>query len=316
MYSNAYQYAKNGFETTVAFDCGGPGWTSVTGFAISSYARYLDLVRSGSYKLLEPLNVKYVVSDRELDSKQLQFLGTYGDEFLYLNERFVSRVQPTTCAILIVCSDQGVWEGLSAGTMAQPSFDPRGMALVWGGRLRDFSLDELKRFAVVQIPDQTFDEYESDARKMLDDYVKSGGIVVASGDPVPDSLLARFAALQGGVVLRVNRYTPNRMDVDVRTEASGVVQVSEVYIPGWRAWVDGREVEILRVDGIFFGFFLEEGVHSLVIEFRPLAFDGAGLLCAISYVGLVLALFPARVRAILGRLMPLSVLRRGVSKPI
>lgn len=74
-------------------------------------------------------------------------------------------------------------------------------------------------------------------------------------------------------------------DIEIRAEAAAgcYLMVSEVYYPGWRAQVDGKEAPVLRADYAFRAVRLEPGRHLVRMTYRPplftvgLVFSTAGL---------------------------------------
>ena len=56
--------------------------------------------------------------------------------------------------------------------------------------------------------------------------------------------------------------------------------LSEVYYPGWRARVDGREVRIHRVDYALRGVRLESGSHRVEFVYDPVSLK-VGLLVTV-----------------------------------
>jgi uncharacterized membrane protein YfhO len=53
---------------------------------------------------------------------------------------------------------------------------------------------------------------------------------------------------------------------------------SEVFYPGWRAWVDDREVQVLRADYLFRAVDLPAGAHRVRFQYDPGSFKlGLGL---------------------------------------
>jgi uncharacterized membrane protein YfhO len=57
--------------------------------------------------------------------------------------------------------------------------------------------------------------------------------------------------------------------------------LSEVYYPGWRAWVDDREVDVLRADYLFRAVELPAGAHRVRLLYDPASFKiGVGLFAA------------------------------------
>jgi hypothetical protein len=91
--------------------------------------------------------------------------------------------------------------------------------------------------------------------------------------PMPDELHA------------LTRTGPFDVAVEVEARAPGVVVLGEPWYPGWRATVDGKPVELLRVDYALRGVRVDAGVHVVAMTFedQPL-FYGA----AISFTALAL----------------------------
>jgi uncharacterized membrane protein YfhO len=53
---------------------------------------------------------------------------------------------------------------------------------------------------------------------------------------------------------------------------SGTLILSEIYYPGWKAWIDGKRVEIEREFEILRGIKIGSGSHEVVIKFLPNTF--------------------------------------------
>lgn len=82
-------------------------------------------------------------------------------------------------------------------------------------------------------------------------------------------------------------YQPNEILLDVTVTASGYLVLSEVYYPGWRAYVDGREGVIRRANYTFRAVHLEPGSHRVRFLFAPLAWKvGLGISLA-TWLGLI-----------------------------
>ena len=48
--------------------------------------------------------------------------------------------------------------------------------------------------------------------------------------------------------------------------------MGDSYYPGWKAYVDGEEKEILRANYLFRSVLIEPGEHTLRFEYDPLSF--------------------------------------------
>jgi hypothetical protein len=112
---------------------------------------------------------------------------------------------------------------------------------------------------------------------------------LAENDP------AQAAAVEGGTPLdgegqarlaHIVGWTANRIEIEA--EGPGLLVLSEVYDPDWRAEVGGQAAEVVRVDGILRGVVMEEGTHPVVFAYHPAGLTvGAGLtamglLCAVA----------------------------------
>ena len=62
---------------------------------------------------------------------------------------------------------------------------------------------------------------------------------------------------------------PNRLVLEVDTDADGILVLSEIDYPGWQATVDGRQVPILRANTLFRALPLQAGQHRIEMVFKP-----------------------------------------------
>lgn len=60
----------------------------------------------------------------------------------------------------------------------------------------------------------------------------------------------------------------NRIEGTIRVSEDKFLCISLPYSAGWHAKVDGKEAEIKRCNGMFFGVFLEEGTHTVKFFYR------------------------------------------------
>lgn len=84
-----------------------------------------------------------------------------------------------------------------------------------------------------------------------------------------------------GADIRSLHYGPNRVKIGISLEQDGYLVLSDTFYPGWRAYVDGREVEILKANYAFKAVSLEAGSHVVLFEYRPLSFR-AGLIISLA----------------------------------
>ena len=70
---------------------------------------------------------------------------------------------------------------------------------------------------------------------------------------------------------RIVRTERQRLVVEARAERPGTLVVTDAWAPGWQARVDGRPVDVERVDYLFRGVPLAAGEHRVEFEYRPLS---------------------------------------------
>lgn len=82
-------------------------------------------------------------------------------------------------------------------------------------------------------------------------------------------------------------YDANRLTYEVNSPKGGVVVFSEIYYPGWQAFIDGREVEVGRADYILRALQVPAGKHEVVMTFDPVSLHTTE---TIAYIALALLL--------------------------
>ena len=69
------------------------------------------------------------------------------------------------------------------------------------------------------------------------------------------------------------RYEPAKIELEIQAERAGLLAVSEIHNAGWRAFVDGREATVWRVNTAFRGVEIPAGPHRLTFEYRSSSFQ-------------------------------------------
>jgi hypothetical protein len=68
-------------------------------------------------------------------------------------------------------------------------------------------------------------------------------------------------------------YTANRLRFAFEAPTSGLLVIKDGFYPGWRATIDGKDTEVLRVNGMVKGVLIEElGYHVVEFEYAPQGF--------------------------------------------
>jgi Bacterial membrane protein YfhO len=68
---------------------------------------------------------------------------------------------------------------------------------------------------------------------------------------------------------RILSHTPNTITISVASAAEAFLVLSEIYYPGWRAYVDGHEEDLVRANGILRAVRLKAGNHQVEFRYQP-----------------------------------------------
>jgi hypothetical protein len=86
----------------------------------------------------------------------------------------------------------------------------------------------------------------------------------------------------------VNSHGPNNVSITTKSAAPSILILSENHYPGWKAYVDSRPVETLRVDYNLRGVILTAGQHHVEFLYRPKSVLLGVAISLLSFVGLML----------------------------
>ena len=103
-----------------------------------------------------------------------------------------------------------------------------------------------------------------------------------------ESLSATSRPTEGDEVKVLHAWN-GRLELSTRSAGGRFLVVSEIWHPGWRAWIDGQSVPLYRTNIALLGLSVPPGEHRVRLAFRPLlwwpslAISGAG---AVAFVAL------------------------------
>jgi len=115
--------------------------------------------------------------------------------------------------------------------------------------------------------------------------------VLLDRDPGPWTRTSRAQPLEPAVIRSLE---PERVEIDATPSADGLLVLSDTYYPGWRATVDGSNVEIFRANGLFRAVRISAGPHHVVFEYAPQSLRRGAWLSALSLLAIVAAPLVAR----------------------
>jgi len=89
------------------------------------------------------------------------------------------------------------------------------------------------------------------------------------------------------VQVEITSYDINNLTLEVDNPADGFLVLSEIYYPGWKAFVDDQETKVLKADYALRAIQLPEGQHTVRFTFDPLSFKIGALLSLASVITLL-----------------------------
>jgi len=94
----------------------------------------------------------------------------------------------------------------------------------------------------------------------------------------------------GPVEALVTHYENNTFEVSTQSSHNGILLLSEVYYPAWRATVDGKPVETFRADYCLRAIEIPAGRHTVVCRYASKAF-GTGLIISLATLMVCFGIF-------------------------
>ena len=107
---------------------------------------------------------------------------------------------------------------------------------------------------------------------------------VDTGTPIPGS--------GGAGSVSILSATDGRFALDVATSAAGLVVVSELHHPSWRATIDGKRSGVVRADYALIGVPVEAGRHRVELAFEPTSLLVGQAISLAGLLGMALCVAP------------------------
>ena len=112
-------------------------------------------------------------------------------------------------------------------------------------------------------------KYVNNANEELDAVGKADLHTTAIADKQFEATLGKSAANDSSASVKMTKYEPNELHYDVTSKNGGIIVFSEVYYPGWSCTVDGKPVEVSKVNYVLRAINVGAGSHKVMMEFRP-----------------------------------------------
>ena len=89
---------------------------------------------------------------------------------------------------------------------------------------------------------------------------------------------------------RIINHSPNKVTIEAYLAQPGLLVLGDIYYPGWKAFVDGKESKIYPANYVMRGVVLPEGRHIVEFRYDPLSFKIGAVITLLSLV-LIAGLF-------------------------
>ncbi|MAU10970.1 MAG: hypothetical protein CL607_14200 [Anaerolineaceae bacterium] len=100
-----------------------------------------------------------------------------------------------------------------------------------------------------------------------------------------DFAVGEGESAEGEVV--VSTYAPERIQIDITTEANAILSLAQIDYPGWEARLDGEPIEIRRAYGALTAFEIPTGTHQLELVYNPLSYRLGAILSAATWLAVI-----------------------------
>jgi hypothetical protein len=87
----------------------------------------------------------------------------------------------------------------------------------------------------------------------------------------------------------IRQEIPTRVRIETRMKTAGLVVLTDLWDKGWRAYLDGQNVPILRANHAVRGVVVQQGTHSLEFRYQPASLTWG--VCAAGLAGLTLLMW-------------------------
>ena len=112
----------------------------------------------------------------------------------------------------------------------------------------------------------------------------------AVSDKQFEKILGQAAKQDSTSSVTIESYSPDHLVYNVDSKTGGVLVFSEIYYPAWTATVDGKPVELGRVNYVLRALHIEGGKHKVELDFHPATISTTETVAYVAMAILVLLL--------------------------
>jgi hypothetical protein len=94
----------------------------------------------------------------------------------------------------------------------------------------------------------------------------------------------------------IAEYETNRIELNTSTEAPGLLMLSEIYYPAWKAYVDDQPVPVGIADGLLRSVAIPAGQHTVELRYESRALQVGIVISVVAYLALAALAIASAVR--------------------
>ncbi|TAN13952.1 MAG: hypothetical protein EPN37_12615 [Chitinophagaceae bacterium] len=114
-------------------------------------------------------------------------------------------------------------------------------------------------------------------------------VIAVINQSLKNEIKDNFVASDSSAKVQLTHYSLNDMQYASDNTQNGLAVFSEIYYPaGWKAYIDGKESPIIRVDYAFRGLVIPAGKHQIEFKFHPKTYFLGQEISGISSIILIL----------------------------
>lgn len=154
-------------------------------------------------------------------------------------------------------------------------FPPERYKLIWqNGKFKVY--ENLKAFPRIYFAEKLI--YRNNDYDILQEiYLKKHSSLFAITE---ESLPKNVIPAKNGVI-SLTKYSSREINITTKNNDNNFLVISDTYFPGWKAYLDGKEIKIYRTNYAFRGIIVPKGKHLVSFIYNPLSYK-LGLLCSVS----------------------------------
>lgn len=253
------------------------------------FNEYLVITHSEPAKFYGMLNTKYIYHNKSINLTDFEFVKKFEDSFcfgdntdsgvagpyLYKNKKYLPRAYMADKAVLVV-GDKKTVRAATYIILLNENFNPADTVVIIGKKdeINNYKAEFLERFDIVIDPNTSTQEDVD----LLWEEIKSN----KSYEDVEE--------------VEITYYSPNKIIFNV-SETSKFLVLSEKFFmfSGWKAELNGKEIDIFRANGINSAVWIEE-TGELVFEYKPKSFKIGSMISYLTLMGIIIYFLLKKLR--------------------